>query len=637
MSSLYGSALYDTSTYDGVGVGDPVVELFLNGSWVAVTSYVRVAEGIQIRRGRQDWSQGPTFATCDLTLDNRDGRFSPRNTSGAYYPYLVRNTPLRVSVYKDDGTTTVRFWGDVSSWPVTVVGMGADLTTAIQGSGLRRRLQTNAIPLQSPYRLAVGGLSNVVAYWPLEDGDTATSFSSGIPSGRPMSATGGVEGAGDSDAFTAASTPLAVLSGVAGVTGNVPTYTPSVSGVQVRMLVKSTSSGADGMSVFVHTSGAHYFLFQYSPATTLGTLAMINYATNAVEATNGPFITDPLSVGVRFSIELKQNGTGIDCNVVYLVPGATSGLSFGIVTIPTATLGVVTAVQVAGSGATSEITLGHVSVENNITSIFDLAKVLTGYAGETAAARALRLSTLAGVSTGIDAGAGGVTTELMGPQGESTFLELFDETASVDGGVSTESVSSRSLRFRPRSSLYSQAAHLAFTVSVLDDLQAVDDDQLTVNDVTAARPNGGSANYMVTSGNLSVASIGDYAQQVDLNVFADTQLLPQAQWRATVGTVDEPRWAVLAFDAIRLTNGLGARDLLISMREGDRFQITGVPQVLGMDANRLIDSHVLGWTETITDTAWLFEFNTSPATPYSLVFILDSATFGILDTDRLGL
>lgn len=633
MSSLYGSGVYDTATYDGVSVGDPVVELFLNGSWVAVTSYVRVAEGIQIRRGRQDWSQGPTFATCDLTLDNRDGRFSPRNTSGAYYPYLVRNTPLRVSVYKDDGTTTVRFWGDVSSWPVTVVGMGADLTTAIQGSGLRRRLQTNAIPLQSPYRLAVGGLSNVVAYWPLEDGDTATSFSSGLPSGRPMSATAGVVGASDSDTFSATATPLAVLSGVAGVTGNVPTYTPSVSGVQVRMLVKATTSGADGMSVFVHTSGAHYFLFQYAPATTTGTLAMINYASNAVEATNGPFSTPSLSTGSRLSIELKQNGTGIDCNVVRLDPGATSGFSFGVVTIPLATLGVVTAVQVAGSGATSEITLGHVSVENNITSIFDLAKVLTGYAGETAAARALRLSTLVGVSTGIDADVGGVTTELMGPQGESTFLELFDETAFVDGGVSTESVASRSLRFRPRSALYSQAPGPVISQSKLSDISPVDDDQATVNDVTATRVNGGSSNYMVTTGNLSVATIGDYAQEADLNVFSDTQLLPQAQWRANVGTVDAPRW-MFVFDAMRLTSG--GRTDLVAAREGDRITLGSMSNLLG-SATGQEDTLILGWTETITDTAWVFEFNTRPAAPYLGVFLLDNATYGILDTDRLGL
>lgn len=70
------------------------------GAWTDITSYVydRGDSAIQIVRGRQDEGSGTQPATCNLTLNNRDGRFSPRNPTGPYYGRLGRNTPIRVSV-----------------------------------------------------------------------------------------------------------------------------------------------------------------------------------------------------------------------------------------------------------------------------------------------------------------------------------------------------------------------------------------------------------------------------------------------------------------------------------------------------------------------------------------------------------
>ena len=77
---------------------DVKVELELNGTWTDVTSYVLVRDGISVREGSSsETTKQPDLASCSLTLDNRDGRFSPRNPSGAYYGTLTRNTPLRVS------------------------------------------------------------------------------------------------------------------------------------------------------------------------------------------------------------------------------------------------------------------------------------------------------------------------------------------------------------------------------------------------------------------------------------------------------------------------------------------------------------------------------------------------------------
>ena len=76
------------------------VELYLNSAWTDVTAYTygRDASPVQVTRGRTSEGGSIERATCSLTFDNRDGRFSPRNPTGPYYGQLGRNTPLRVTV-----------------------------------------------------------------------------------------------------------------------------------------------------------------------------------------------------------------------------------------------------------------------------------------------------------------------------------------------------------------------------------------------------------------------------------------------------------------------------------------------------------------------------------------------------------
>ena len=75
-----------------------LVELQLGGTWTDITTKVYVRSPIKIKRGRSSEANNVEPSTCDLVLDNRDGRFSPRNPTGPYYGLIGRNTPLRVSV-----------------------------------------------------------------------------------------------------------------------------------------------------------------------------------------------------------------------------------------------------------------------------------------------------------------------------------------------------------------------------------------------------------------------------------------------------------------------------------------------------------------------------------------------------------
>jgi hypothetical protein len=118
--SLYGQ--YLGTPWPGIPGGlEVLAELLLNGTWTDITAlaYQRNGGGIAITRGRPDESSKLVTAACQFQVNNRAGAFSPKNTASPFYPYLGRNTQLRVSVpvsynSTDAGMACV-FWGEVPS------------------------------------------------------------------------------------------------------------------------------------------------------------------------------------------------------------------------------------------------------------------------------------------------------------------------------------------------------------------------------------------------------------------------------------------------------------------------------------------------------------------------------------------
>lgn len=631
-------ALYDTATYDSLVlvpvVGQPLVELFLNSVWTNVTVFTRMSDGIRIQRGRSDESQAPTPATCTLTFDNTDGRFTPSYTTGAYYPYVMRNTQLRVSVLLDDLVTySVRFWGEISEWPLAYDHSVRDVTVSVTGSGPRRKYARTQVPLAPAYTTAMATQTAVLGYWPMEDGASATTFANAVASGSPGGYAGSVALA--SDSTWAASAPLPVFSGTTETaTFTVPAYTPAASGQQVRFWAKVPLVATSGtFTVLISTTGAHYFQFDYDSVGGSGNLYMKNVTTGVVEGTNGPFALGPwFKPGGRFSIDLKQNGTGIDCNMHGYRPGDSTGFVFGVVTIPSSTLGFITGVGMLNTGADVVSTFGQLSVENHVTSQFDLGlAVLNAFNGEAAYDRAVRLIPALGAVINAFTGTG---SEALGVQESATPLDLFDEAAFVDGGLSTEAVEFDVLEWRARTSLLSLPATVTLDLTRATDLRQVTDDQGTQNDVTVNRVNGASARRVATSG-LTPAAVGTYAAGYDLSLNLDSQTGPQAEWRLAVGSLDLPRYPVVAFDAVSgLTSEL--RTSLVALREGFTLALTATASAaIGLPASSPL--RVLGWSETFTPGQWLWEINATHGPPFTDVFILDSATYGVLDTNRLGM
>lgn len=109
---------------------DLTVEMNIGGTWTDVTTYVYTRDPLTISRGRSDEASQVDPSRLTMTLDNRTGRFSPRNPLGAYYGLIGRNTPVRVSTTRVPGKflELSGINGDMASAPdATALGVTGDI------------------------------------------------------------------------------------------------------------------------------------------------------------------------------------------------------------------------------------------------------------------------------------------------------------------------------------------------------------------------------------------------------------------------------------------------------------------------------------------------------------------------------
>jgi hypothetical protein len=521
-----------------------------------------------------------------------------------------------------------RFSGEISSWPSRWDISGQDVWVPVQAAGIQRRLGQGASPVGSALRrelTAPANTASVLAYWPLEDADGATSLASGISGGNAMA----ISGSPDLAAYEgfAASLPIPTWGGTA--IGRLASYTPT-GAHQVRWLLAVPSGGAIGGQVVVRiwcSGSAVRWDVVYG---TGGILALRSYNRD------GDLLSDSSAVAfgvdgrkLRCSVELTETAGNVAWQIVVLQVGASSGsTSSGTLTSNTVTR--VTSVRIAPDEGLSTTAVGHLSVHNTISSIVDAADALQAWTGETAGRRIERLCSEEGIPF---TGVGELDTcAAMGPQQPDTLLALLHEAAAADLGILFESRDRLGLAYRTRGSLYNQEAALPLEYTsghVAPPFEPVDDDQHVRNDVTVQRDGGSSARQVLTAGPLSTAAtppgVGLYDESTTINVESDDQLLSQAGWRLHLGTWDEARYPTLSVNLLGTPSLIPAVALLDS---GDRVTITGAPAWLPPET---IDLLVQGYTETLDSFVWDLTFNCSPAGPYR-VLQLNSSTYGRTDS-----
>lgn len=515
-----------------------------------------------------------------------------------------------------------RFHGEVSEWPQQWGHSGRDAHVPITASGIMRRLGTGSKPLKSAYyrgcTSTVAPVTALQAYWPMEDAAGSTTLASGLPGGSPMAITGVPTLASNSTSFPC-SAPLPDM-GTAAFSGTVRDYT-STGQIQVRALLAvpatGTTNGAILMSVRCGGTAARWELV-YGTGGTLALNAYNTIGTSLLATGGSAFGLD--GVPCRIDLELTQSGSNVTYTFSMLPVGSTTGV---YVTGSLASQSVTKAqsVVLASGKNMSGVTMGQVTVQSAVTSVFDLSDHLDAYSGETAVNRLVRLCGEESIECVI-IGNDGLSAP-MGPQGQRTLLELLRECETTDGGVLCEPRELLGIAYRTAGSLASQGAGLTldYAAAQISAMEPREDDQATANDLTVTRAGGSSYRHTVTSGPLSTqappSGVGVYDRQVTVNAAADSQLGDIASWLAHLGTVDEPRYPGIG---VRLARANWVADTSATRAAsgidiGDRIDVTNPPAWLPPGD---ISQMAIGYRESLGERLWDITWVGQPASPWRI-------------------
>jgi hypothetical protein len=518
---------------------------------------------------------------------------------------------------------TTRVTGEVASFPVDWDPSGSDVYTEIEAAGILRRLGQGKAPAASAIREYLQD-TDPDLYMPLDQSAGSTSF-------EVQTRSSIYPGQGDLGPDMPPGLRINTTSG-----GFLYRWLGQPAGPDeftIDYLFKATQLGGLDFTVWTQSSSGVVDRFQVElrgdgvnndVAIIIEEDYLNSGATSQVNSGVLDAITDGELHHVRFAIE--QVGSDIDLTVY--IDGAlaltTTHLTYQLDAAYLLTVDYIPT-------TTNYVSLGHVVAWYDTAP--DVAAtalaVLNSRAGETAGRRIERLCAQAGIPfTAI----GDLDdTAIMGPQGQVPLLDAIRDCETADMGVLYEPRDSLGLVYRTRIDLYNQtpATVLDYTAGVFSrSPKPVDDDQLTRNDVTVKRPNGGSYQAVRETGPLSIQDppngVGVYDTEETVNVVTDAHLPNQAAWRLNLGTIDEARYPLLAIplhvDAVAddpvLSRALNDLDI------GDALRLTDLPAWLPPDD---VDVLAQGFTETIGTHTVDLEINCVPASPYDIA---------IYDADR---
>ncbi|MET7933497.1 hypothetical protein [Streptomyces sp. NPDC005322] len=513
----------------------------------------------------------------------------------------------------------VRFVGEVSSWPQRWGTSGQDVWVPLEASGITRRLGQGVKPLASTLRRRVPSEPALLAYWPMEEDRDATQAYSPVPGVQPMVTD--VEFAADDTLPGSAALPK--LSPGSSFGGQVP---PGPAGAwRVECVYKldafpttsfvllevRTTGTYDRLQVEVHDGNVWLVGITTSGGTSSTTIILPIIGIAFVGAWN------------RLQVRAETSGGSTTYHCNWITIGVEErGLS---TTVAGTTAGRVTAVSSTPGAALDQLSLhmGHVSAMSVVQSrIYDLAD--EGFAGDTAGARVRRLCREEGVPL-VTSGAG-ENTMAMGPQRPATLLDLLGQAADSDGGILSEARDRLALRYRGRTSLYSQPPALELDYAgpgLAPPLDPQDDDADVRNDITVSRIGGSSARAVLEDGPLSVQpppnGVGLYDESVSLSLDLDAQAEPIAYWRLWQGTQDEIRYPSVHVDLAKAPQLAAAAAAVV---EGARLTIANPPEWLPPET---IDLIAQGYSEVFQPYKWDIVFNCTPARPWNVAIAGDDA------------
>lgn len=597
--------------------------------WADITSYVRWDPGVTVSQGRGDEDSRVSTTELSATLTNTDGRFSRQNPFSPYAPYLKKFTPIWFSVNPGSG------WIDrahlyINNLPKRWDSTGSDATVDITCSGIMTQL-ADAPKLGAPLPRAVQRADDLVGYWRLEDGSSASVAESAIggtalrPFGyvAPLFAeVDGPAGAGKAPDF----------SSQGGLHGSLPAFTDTGEW-QVEFWFKTLEGDSSGYTASVPLQwdlvggtipALDVLLFVGEGAGTPG-LGHVGFDIAAYEASppsesnrseNLAIITTaPNTQGTwrQLRVCLRQtDATTVELTAYLdgvLLGTATDspwtlGLPRDFVLNPTQdTPGANAYAGVDGIGISS---ISNVAWYNTITDS-GTYEAGHGWTGEQAHVRMMRVADEESIPFVCLAS----ESEELGPQEDQTALELFQNCEKADGGVLFETLFG--FGYEARSQRYNAAVALPLDQAqgqTSGDPRTEDAGRNFRNQWTAKRPGGGSVT--VSAPGLDPETERVVGSEESYNVAADDQLLDLAAWQVHQGTVDEDRWPDLG---INLANH---PELIPAWEAMPQFGRITVDNPFSQAAITRIDVIREGWSEHWNSLMWSASNNTSPASTYNI-------------------
>lgn len=531
---------------------------------------------------------------------------------------------------------SIRFHGEVSTWPQRWDTTGTDVWVPIEANGIVRRLDVGAQRLKSALYRQISLFGDTQAYWPLEDGADSTSIASGISGGTPMRVNGDItfasreifNGSGNNPVLASDSTVLTgdIISdntGALEVDGLffIPTAIPN--NTTIFDLVQSEVSTITHFTV-AHTTGGNLSLGAYNGSTLVHSASLVTDVRNRDQLIGFYAIQEGADIFYSLFCEYFVGGT--------LVLDSTSG------TWTSDTIGKATQLIVGSGGFLNDVAVGHLAFTNSFYSLeIFLEDALNGFGGETAARRLLRLCKEEGVAINI-LGDPGSSVE-MAPQTKDTLITLLEQCADADQGILYEQTGALGLEYRTRQSLYNQTAGAALnyaTFHLSGSLEPLDDDSAIWNDVNVKTPGGSSYRAVQETGPLSVQAppdgVGTYDRgELTAYLTQDDDLADFAGWTRHLGTWDEARYPTIQVDFAR---GVWLADTTLTrqaalLKPGDILTVSNPPLWVAPDT---ITALVRGYTEVINKFEWTITWNASPGNPYT-VNALDSSTYAHLGSE----
>ncbi len=612
-------------------------ELYVDGSWVDITSDVRQTVDLSIEYGRSNESDAPNPASFTAILDNTGGKYSPRNPLSPYYGKLKRNTPIRVSIV---GTSGYRFTGEVSEWPPRWNTTNSNATVPIDCGGLLRRVGQSKTDIRSSLRTWINTLPAdwplPVAYWPMEDGALSTEC---LP---------------DIGATSIVLTDTILAANQRFQKGELSDWLPNVFALYGNDIITGQVDMAgvfapiDGWAVsyvFAGTGDELYLTCRLDCAKHDWIIACdmgFDQIGVILPFGAGTYYFDcafPLSTGAPILLNFNpaQDGSDIvfDLEVVNLETGEVDGISYFVtgIHLPVRTI------QLASSTLSQEpLSLGHVAVWPAWwgAALEDITPPARGYVGEVVVDRLFRLCLELGIPAGAET-IPGSDGGPMGPQFPDTFPALLAEIERTDSGLLREYRNSAELRYKQLEALRGQDADVVLDYAaeqIAPPLEPTDDDRFTRNAIVAEKRSGGSVTVEKTTGPVQVGEpidggVGRYEAKVELNPANDTQLISTAYWHLARGTIDEPRYSKVTVNLLGEGIDDDTYDALLAVDVGGVIRLTGMAAVHVYDDVSLL---VLGYSETLSQYTHVITFNCVPESIFH-PFKLQDTALGFLDSD----